>query len=103
MAESAHDGASPESSVATTATLTGTSASLGGQILDGVAVRLVMTGGVVSRAAAGVRREARGTPATRPCPPIWPLALSAVAPQRTHPEPARVGPLGSPMPSASLR
>src|SRR5258708_8895585 len=103
MAESAHDGASPESSVATTATLTGTSASLGGQILDGVAVRLVMTGGVVSKTAAGGRRNARDTPATRPCPAIWPLELTAVAPERTHSEPAGMRPVRSRMPLASLR
>src|SRR5260370_38571609 len=101
MAERAHDGAWPESSVATTATLTGTSASLGGQILDGVAVRLVMTGGVVAKTAPGGRRKARGNPATTPLPAIWPFEVAAARPQRTPSEPAGIEPLNRLTPMAA--
>src|SRR5258705_7183682 len=65
MDESAQAGASPESSLARTVTVTGTRAPFGGHTVDGVAVRLAITGGVVSPATT-----------TSPEPSAWLPAAS---------------------------
>src|SRR5262249_47814226 len=97
-----HVGATPESSVADAETDTLTISPFTTEMLEGVAVTLLMTGGVVSFCFAGDMRNTVWTPFSVPSPTIWPDALIPLTSFNTHPELTGSSVLRSTAPLASV-